>query len=55
MHATQSKRAACERAPWQHRDDDRRCEHGDSRLLAEQKRQRRLALRRADRAAASER
>lgn len=49
MHTTEHKRDACALAPWEHRNADRTCEHGDSRMKAAIKASSRKARRTADR------
>lgn len=48
MHSTEGKREACQLKPWERRNADRVCEHGDSTLKQETKRQANKARRRED-------
>lgn len=54
MHATEHKRDACEIPPWQARNADRVCEHGDSRRNAAVKATARARRRQDDRRASQE-
>lgn len=48
MHSTEHKYEACQIKPWDARNADRRCEHGDTRLKASWKRTARKNRRQAD-------
>lgn len=53
MHATDHKHAACMTPPWQRKNADRVCQHGDTRLLGDLKRRARQARRAQDKREAS--
>lgn len=48
MHSTEHKRGACALHPWDRRDADRVCEHGDTPYKQERKRSAKKARRAVD-------